>query len=83
MLPSMALLVIRDVGKSVLYDPYGSNVSLSFKLEFACSNNEIKHEELITTVEFALQMVIEDFVCKEILCSSNKIVRSFHSSKSL
>lgn len=46
-LPSMVLLLLEEVGKKyLLYALDGVDVSLSFKLEFSCSNNEAKDEAL-------------------------------------
>lgn len=44
--------------KVVLYAPDGTNVSLSFNLEFLCSNTKAEYEALIIELICALQMVI-------------------------
>lgn len=53
----------------MLYTPNGTNVSLSFKLKFFCSNNKAEYEDLTIGLIFALQIGTR-FVCKEIPVAS-------------
>lgn len=43
----------------VLYDPEGINVSLSFKLDFPCSNNIAKYEALLLELKSTLKLGVK------------------------
>lgn len=42
----------------MLYAPSGTNISVAFKLEFSCTNNEAKYEALIIGLTTTLNMGI-------------------------
>lgn len=43
----------------VLYNPNGTHVSLSFRPDFPCSNNEAEYETLVIGLVSALRMRIQ------------------------
>lgn len=51
---------------SILYAHYGADISLSFKLEFACSNNGVVYEALIIGRSLPFRWKFTSYVCKEI-----------------
>lgn len=55
----------------VLYASDGIDVSMSFKLEFLCSNNEAEYDVLIIGIIFILQMGISRVGVQRILGSSS------------
>lgn len=61
----------------VLYDPDGVSVSLSFKLEFPCSNNVTDYAALLLRLISALKLESRDSGSKEIRnLSSNRSTES-------
>lgn len=56
--PLMVCPLIEAVGKIVLYDHDGINVSLSFKLEFPWSNNEAECKALILGIVTAVHIEV-------------------------
>lgn len=53
--------LIKVVGQELLYDPDGTSVSLTFKVEFPCSNNETEYEALLVWLVSTLHMDIQRF----------------------
>lgn len=55
----MARLQIEVMGAEfVLYEPDGTSISLSFKLEFPCSNNGAEYEVRTIGLAFTLHMEV-------------------------
>lgn len=51
--------------EAVLYAPDGTNISLSYKLEFPYSNYEAEYKVVIIGLIYALQMEFADSGCKK------------------
>lgn len=70
-LPSMTRSTHQgDLTAVVLYDPDGTNVSLSFRLEFPCSHNKAEYETLSYSLSLPHKLEFEDFGYNEIQSSS-------------
>ena len=64
----------------VLYHRYGETITLSFKLEFPCSNNTVKYEAYLKRLAIALEIEVRHL---RVVGDSNLVVYQANGSFSL